>query len=132
MRREIDVRSSATGMLATGAVSAAALCLAFAAVDDITTGNQPDLSLEYYALAAVALWFACLSIRVCRAGFRLLGAVSGLALLIAVLGRGAIRPDVEPGLWPPYVASVGAFLTFGVVSLMLLALGWRDLRRPSS
>jgi hypothetical protein len=47
-------RARAVALFRDGAVTAAALLLAFAAFDDITTGHETDFTTEYGALLASA------------------------------------------------------------------------------
>ena len=44
-------------------ISVAALLLAFAALDDITTDTATSFTYEYIALVACAMWFAALGLR---------------------------------------------------------------------
>ena len=49
-------------------VSIARLLLSFAALDDITTGNEPGFYLEYTLLFVAGLWFLNLLLPLLRKG----------------------------------------------------------------
>ncbi len=49
-------------------ISAAMLVLSFAALDDITTGTEPNFYLEYAMLFATGLWFLMLLVPLLRKG----------------------------------------------------------------
>lgn len=57
----------AVSLFRDGAVTIAALLLSFAALDDITTGTETNLTLEYGALLACAGWLLFLTFRLMRA-----------------------------------------------------------------
>ena len=44
------------------AVSLAILALAYAALDDITTGRQPSFVLEWVMVAVALVWFAAMPV----------------------------------------------------------------------
>ena len=46
-----------------GVITVAIILLDYAALDDITTGNQPSFVLEYLFLLFSAIWFAATAIR---------------------------------------------------------------------
>jgi hypothetical protein len=46
-----------------GAITFVVLLVAFAALDDITTGNEPSLALEYIAVHASAAWLLFVAVR---------------------------------------------------------------------
>lgn len=115
----------ALALIRDALITVAAVLLAFAAFDDITTGRQTDVTLEYAALIACAVWALLLGIRLLRRGRRLLGAVSIIVILSALWGQHAIGPGTVPGLWLAYVLIAGALLWFTALAIALLALGWR-------
>jgi hypothetical protein len=59
--------------LRDGLISLAALFLAYAALDDITTDNATSFPVEYTLLIACAAWFAFLAARMIRRRYRTLG-----------------------------------------------------------
>lgn len=118
-------RSHAVSLLRDGAVSFALLLLSFAAFDDITTGHEADLSLEYGALLATAVWLLFVTFRLIRASRHVLGAMSLVALAGALWGQGGIGPGITPGPWPAYIVTAGAFVWFTAVASVLLISGWR-------
>ena len=113
------------GLLRDGMVTLAALMLAFAAFDDITTGTETNFTLEYAALLACAGWLASVTLRLLRDSHRVLGAMSFIALAGAVWAQGGIGPGLVPGPWPAYVITASAFLWFAVVAIVLFVSGWR-------
>lgn len=109
----------------SAAVTVAVLLLSFAAFDDITTGNETDLRLEYTMLLVGAGWLFFVALRLIRASRWVLGVLSLMALAGAFWGQSGIRPGITPGLWPAYVVTVAAFLWFFVVAAVLFLDGWR-------
>ena len=118
-------RSHAVSLLRDGAFSFAVLLLSFAAFDDITTGNETNLSLEYGALLAAAVWLLFVTFRLIRGSRHVLGAISLVALAAALWGQREIRLGITPGLWPAYVVTACAFVWFTTVASVLLISGWR-------
>jgi hypothetical protein len=118
-------RTRGVALLRDGAVTFAVLLLSFAAFDDITTGNETDLRLEYGALLVCTGWLLFVTFRLIRASHRVLGAISSVALAGALWGQREIGPGITPGPWPAYVLTAAAFLWFIVVAVALLVLGWR-------
>ena len=110
-------------------ISFVALLLVLAAFDDITTDNATQFTVEYALLAACAIWFAFVAVRLTRLGHRTLGMLSVLALLGALWGQRGIRPGITPGLWPEYLVTTGAFLWFLLLVAILAWLGWRGAAR---
>ncbi len=98
---------------------AAAVVLAFAAFDDITTDRDTDFTVEYAVLAACALWLCVASIRLLSGRHRRLGGVSLVALAGALWAQRGIGPGMTPDLWPEYLVMIAAFLWFGALALFL-------------
>jgi hypothetical protein len=117
-------RARAVARARDGAVTLGALLLAFAAFDDITTGDETDFTVEYGALLACAGWLLCVTFRLMRASRRVLGATSFGILAGALWTQRAIEPGLTPGLWPTVTIASG-FVWFIVVGAVLLASGWR-------
>ena len=120
-----SIHDHAVALLRDGVVTLAALMLAFAAFDDITTGTESNFTLEYAALLACAGWLLSVTLRLLRASHRVLGAISFIALAGAVWAQSEIGRGIVPGLWPAYVMTASAFLWFSVVAVVLLVSGWR-------
>lgn len=119
-----SIHAHAVALLRDGVVTLAALMLAFAAFDDITTGTESDFTLEYAALLACAGWLLSVTLRL-RDSHRVLGAISFIALAGAVWAQSEIGRGIVPGPWPAYVMTASAFLWFSVVAVVLLVSGWR-------
>ena len=56
----------AVGFLRDGIVTLAAMAIAFAAFDDITTGNETDFRQEYVALLLCLMWLLFVAVRLIR------------------------------------------------------------------
>lgn len=119
-------RSRSIASLRDGAVTCAVLLLSFAALDDITTGNETDLTLEYGALLISAGWLLFVTFRLIRTSRRVLGAISFAVLAGALWGQREIGPGITPGLWPAYVVTASAFLWFLIITIVLLLSGWQS------
>lgn len=119
------LRTRAVAPLRDGVVTLAALLLSFAAFDDITTGHETDFTLEYAALLVCAGWLLVVTFRLIRTSHRVLGAISFVVLAGALWGQREIGPGITPGLWPVYLVTVGAFIWFIVIAVVLLVSGWR-------
>ena len=59
-------RSRSIALLRDGAVTCAVLLLTFAALDDITTGNETDFTNEYGAVLISAAWLLFVTSRLIR------------------------------------------------------------------
>jgi hypothetical protein len=118
-------RARAVALVRDGAVTFVLVLLSFAAFDDITTGHETDLTLEYGTLLVVAGWLSFVTFRLIRASHRVLGAMSIVVLAGALWGQLEIGPGITPGLWPAYVVTASAFLWFIAVAVVLLVSGWR-------
>ena len=76
-----------------------AVLLAFAAFDDITTGNQPTFRTEYAVLVLCAVWLLFVGIRLLRNSHQVLGGITLLALAGGTWRQRAIGPGLTPGFW---------------------------------
>jgi hypothetical protein len=116
-------RHQARGVLRRdGRVSLAALLLAFAVFDDITTDDSNSFRVEYSALIACAAWFAVLTLRLLRHSCSPLGILSLAALTGALWAQPAIVAGTTPGLWPEYVVMTGAFFWFLALAIWLIVI----------
>lgn len=118
-------RRASIGWLADAVITMAAVLLAYAAFDDITTDNATSFTFEYAGLAVCGAWLLVLALRLIREGRLALGGISLLALAGAVWGQRAIGPGTVPSVGPHYLATVGAFGWFAVLSVILLVVEWR-------
>ena len=91
-------------------VTIAAVFLAVAAFDDITTDHDTNFVFERAALLMCAGWFLVLAWRVSQAGRRALGRTSVVAALAVGLAQWAVGPGTAQS-WIAYL-------------LMLAGLGW--------
>ena len=118
-------RSPSLRQLRDAAITIAAVLLAFAAFDDITTDKDTSFTAEYSGLILCGAWLAVLAVRLLRGRQLVLGSVSLLALAGAIWGQGAIGPGTVPSTDLHYLATVGAFAWFAALSSGLLLQGWR-------
>ena len=111
------------------AITVAALLLAFAAIDDITTDNATTFRVEYTFLVMCAGWLLFVAWSLIRAGHRALGVVSILALAGALWAQRAIGPagSVPAGWQPEHVVMIGAYFWFWALAGAMLWLGWRTM-----
>ena len=118
--------------LRDGLLTVVAVVLAFAALDDITTGSETDFQTEWVALAACGVWCGTLAWRLMHSGRRVLGILSlgvvAAGTLVLATGSGTV-----PSL-PRYitlVASLAWFLAVAAVLLAETAAARMASRRPS-
>ena len=105
-------------------ITFAAVGLAVAALDDITTDSAQSFLFERAALAVCAVWFFAVASRLWRQGHRLLGGLSFGLVTIGALAQPTIGPDTAP-MQPGYLATVGALAWFLLVAGILAAFAWR-------
>ena len=117
-------RTTTPPLLVLAIVTVIADFLAWAAFHDITKG-EPDLTTEYVLLTVCAMWLAYVAVSLLRTRRWVLGSGSLLALAAGIWGQQGIGPGITPGLWPAYVATVGALLWFVALAAVLLVLGSR-------
>lgn len=118
-------RGASVALLADAVITLAAVCVAFAAFDDITTDHDASFTSEYAGLAVCGAWMLVLAIRLIRDGRVAPGGISLLALAAAVWGQRAVGPGTVPGLGAHYLAVVGAFVWFAILSVTMFVMGWR-------
>lgn len=106
--------------LGSGLLTAGALLLVYAAVDDITTDNSTSFPLEYSMLAVCGAWLLLLVVRLFAARRRVLGSISIAALAVASWSQFTIGLGLAPGGVTPYVAFWVAFLWFWILSGTLM------------
>jgi hypothetical protein len=106
----------------------AALLLIFAALDDIATDNATTFRAEYTALFLCAIWLGFLVLRLLRAGYTRLGAVSLVALAAGVWSQHGITPGMTPGFRAEYLGLPAAYLWFIALASWLL---WRGVSGPA-
>jgi len=125
MTHNPEARSTeAVRLTLAAAVTLLATVTAFAAFDDITTGNETDYTYEYIGLIGCALWLLFVSVRLLRTRHAMLGAISLVALAAAAWGQRAIRPGTTPSFEPHYVATGLAFAWALTLVALLLCRGW--------
>ena len=117
-------RRASVQLLRDAVITMAVVLFAFAAFDDITTDNATSFTFEYGGLAVCGVWLLVLAVRLIRDGRLALGGISLLALASAAWGQRAIGPGTVPGVGTNYLAVVGAFGWFAILSVTLLVMGW--------
>ena len=120
-------RLQSTRFLGAAALTVIALLMAFAAFDDITTGNEPDFSGEYLAAAICGVCLLLVSIQLLRHRRYVLGVASLTALAGAIWAEPAIKPGMVAALSPEYAVFTGAFIWFAAIALYLGVTGWADV-----
>jgi hypothetical protein len=110
-------------LLRDAVVTLAAVLLAFAAFDDITTDRDTDFTFEWGALSVCALWLALVSWRLLKSEPRWLGVIS-VTVLVAAAGTGSrIRAN---GPFPvEYLTTIAGLLWFLGLAGFLAAQAWR-------
>jgi hypothetical protein len=111
-------------LLREATVTLAAVLLAFAAFDDITTDNATTFTVEWAALAACGVWLVIVSWRLLRREHRWLGSVSGVAVVAAVGAGSSIRPGTSPFQFE-YLATMAGLLWFLGLVVILASLAWQ-------
>jgi hypothetical protein len=124
-------RNGAIRCFVDGVGTFAALLLAFAAFDDITTDNATTFRTEYTLLVGCAAWLALVAIRLLRTRHMVLGGISVVALSSAVWAQRAIGPGITPGFWPEYIVATASYLWFAALAFVLIWRGWREHRTES-
>src|SRR3990172_12370975 len=121
-----ESRRRSLGLLRDAALTVTAVLFAYAAFDDITTDSAKTFAVEYSGLVVCAVWVLTLAIRLIRIRRPVLGGISLMALAAAVWGQRAIGPGVVPAPWSAHsIAVVAAFAWFALLSVLLVAIGWR-------
>jgi hypothetical protein len=111
-------------LLQDAALTFAAVMLAFAALDDITTDKDASFAFERFALAACAVWLFMVAWRLVHGGHRLLGVVSVSILVASAAAQPAIGPGTDPFKFE-YLVTVAGLVWFLGLAGMLVGLAWR-------
>ena len=119
-------------LLGDAALTFAAVLLAFAALDDITTDSATSFAFERFALACCAAWLLIVAWRLMRSGHRLLGAVSVVVVAAGAAAQPAIGPGTLPSLRFEYVATVAGLLWFVGVAGILASIAWRSGKKHAA
>ena len=114
-----------TVLLANAAITVVALVMVYAAFDDITTDNATTFRTEYAFLVGCAGWLLFVGWSLIRAGHRILGFTSLVALASALWAQHAIRRGMPPGLRPEYIVMMTAYVWFWALAGAMLWLAWR-------
>lgn len=112
--------------LRDAALTLAAVILAFAALDDITTDTAATFTVERFALAACAVWLLSVAWRLVRGGHRLLGAVSVVMLVASAAAQSALGPGAVPGRWFEYLVTLARLGWFLGLAGILAVFAWRS------
>lgn len=121
--------SSSRFRVSEAAVSVLVAVLTFGALHDITTGLEPDVSLEQVALLVCAGWWMFIIARLFARGHRVASVLSALAVIATAWGLPAISTAGHAWEHAPRMLA-GAALWFGVLSLLLFV--WMDVERGAS
>jgi peptidoglycan/LPS O-acetylase OafA/YrhL len=113
------------------AVTLAAVLLAFAAFDDITTDSAATFTFEWIGLAVCGLWLALVSWRLLRSENRWLGLISMAALVAAVGAGSTIRPTTG-AFQVEYLTTIAGLLWFLGLAGILTAQAWRRTDRNAA
>lgn len=111
-------------LLRDAAVTLAAVLLAFAAFDDITTDTATTYTVEWAALAVCAVWLLSVSVRLLRNEHRWLGSVSVVTLVAAAGAGSLIRPGISP-FQAEYLTTTAGLLWFLALAAILTGMAWR-------
>lgn len=118
---------SKTTYLIHGAITLVAVLWSYAALDDITTDDATSFTVEYAVLVLSAVWCLRVASKLMGGGHFALGLVSALVVVAALWGFGSLRPGTVPSWEPRYVATVTSLGWFFLLSVYLLASGWKTL-----
>ena len=118
-------------LLRDAAVTLAAVLLAFAAFDDITTDSATTFTFEWAGLAICGVWLGIVSWRLLRSGHQGLGFVSVVVLAAAAGAGSTIRPGTGPFRIEYLITLAGLLWFLGLVG-MLTALAWRRTVRGAA
>ena len=113
------------------AVTLAAVLLAFAAFDDITTDTATIFTFEWVGPVACSLWLVIVSWRLLRGEHRWLGYLSAVALVAAVSAGSSIRPGTGPFL-VEYLATMAGLLWFLGLVVILAGQAWQRTNRHAA
>jgi len=113
------------GFLRDGTLTLAAVLLALAALDDITTDHGASFYGERIALVVCALWFVIAGRRMSVYGSRPLGILSIAVAAAAAVAQFAIVPGTVPALQISYLFTLLGLGWFTLLSAVLFWLSWR-------
>ena len=130
MTPEHRAERSRRQLLRDAAVTLAAVLLAFAAFDDITTDNDTNFTVEWACLAVCGLLLAMVSWRLLRRGHRWLGYISVVVLVAAVGAGSTIRPGISP-FRIEYLITLAGLLWFLGLAGILTIRAWRRTERDA-
>lgn len=123
MAEQNRVEQASGPSLRDAVVTFAAVVLAFAAFDDITTDPAPSFTLEWLGLGVCAVWLLFVSWWLVRCGHQWLGLVSVVALAVGVAASFRIKPGMDP-LSVEYLATLAVLVWFVGLSGMLATRTW--------
>jgi hypothetical protein len=109
-------------LLRDAALTLAAVLIAFAAFDDITTDTATTFKPEWFGLVVCATWLLLVSWRLQRGEHRWLGLCSVIVLVAAVGAGSTIRPGTGP-FQIEYLVTIAGLLWF------LASWGFWQVRR---
>ena len=121
--------SQSAGSVREGLIALGTLLLAYGAIDDITTGNETDFTVEYVALVLSAVVLMFVSIHQLRSRRYFIACASFAALAGALWAVPALKQGAVPAPWTEYVITLCAFVWFGMLALQLLVSGVIASRR---
>jgi len=110
-------------LLRDAVLTFAAVLIAFAAFDDITTDASAGFTIEWLALGLCAAWLLSVSWRLIRGGHQWLGSVSAVALAIGAVAGSRVRPGTDR-LGFDYLATLAALVWFVGLSGILATRPW--------
>ena len=112
-------------LLRDAAVTFGTVLLAWAAFDDITTDNDTNFTIEWFALAMCGVWLLIVSWRLLRSEHRLLGSVSVVVIVATVIAGSTIGLSSSP-LQAAYLTIFGGLLWFVGLAAILAGRAWRS------
>lgn len=117
--------------LRDGVLTFAAVMVAFAAFDDITTDPAATFTVEWAALGVCAVWFLFVSWRLAQDGHPWLGGMSAVALAVGLLAGSQIRPGIDR-LGIAYLATLATLVWFVGLSGILATRSWWERPQPAA
>lgn len=112
-------------LLRDAALTFAAVVLAFAALDDITTDKAANFIFERLGLAACAVWLFIVAWRLVRGGHLVLGVVSVIVLVASAAAQFAIGPGTVP-LQFEYLVMMAGLVWFLSLAGIFAVFAWRS------
>ena len=111
-------------LLRDAVLTLAAVLIAFAAFDDITTDTATTFTFEWLGLGVCAAWLLIVSWRLVHGQHRWLGSVSVIALVVAAGAGSSIRPGTGP-FRVEYLATLAGLFWFLGLAAILATRAWR-------